>query len=52
MKQVVIEVKRDGKVVVVSCPTKVEVIIRYPKRRSIRKLLRTALYHIRRFLHI
>jgi hypothetical protein len=46
VKQVVIEVRR-GKVHVVSCPTKVQVIIRKPKRRSFKKLYRTFLYHLK-----
>lgn len=46
MKQVIIEV-RNGKAVVVSCPKKIEVIIREPKKRSLRKIYRTYLYHLK-----
>jgi hypothetical protein len=49
MRHVVIEM-RNGEPVVVSCPKKIEVIIRKPKKRTIKKHLKTAIYHIKTIL--
>jgi hypothetical protein len=49
MKRVVIGMK-NGKPFVMSCPGKIEVVFKTAPRRSIRKLYRTGLYHIRTLL--
>lgn len=51
MRPVVIEMK-NGKPIVVSCPKKVQVVIREPKKKGFKKQLRTGLYHIKTFLDI
>ncbi|WP_157950887.1 hypothetical protein [Peribacillus acanthi] len=51
MRPVVIEMVK-GKPVIVSCPKKVQVIIREPKKRGFKKQLRTGLYHVKTFLGI
>jgi hypothetical protein len=51
MKQVVIEMVK-GVPVVKSCPRKIKVIIRHPKKRGLKKQLRTVLYHIKTFVGI
>jgi hypothetical protein len=48
MKHVVIEM-RKGEPVVVSCPKKVEVIFRKPKKRTLKKRYKTALYYVKSF---
>lgn len=47
MKRVVIGVK-NGVPYVISQPTKIEVVIRLEKRRSLRKIMRTIWYHIKK----
>lgn len=51
MKQVVIEMVK-GQPVIKHCPKKVEVIIRYPKKKGIKKQLKTVLYHVKSFVGI
>jgi hypothetical protein len=51
MRPVVIEMVK-GKPVVVSCPKKVEVIFRQPKKKSFKKQLKTGIYHIKSFMGI
>ena len=51
MRPVVIEIQ-DGKPVVVSCPKKVQVIIREPKKRTMKKRWRTAVYRIKTLLGV
>jgi hypothetical protein len=46
MKRVIIEI-RKGKPHVISCPNKIEVIFRTPKKRSFRKVMRTWAYRIK-----
>jgi hypothetical protein len=49
MKKVIIEM-RKGQPVIVSCPKKVEVVFRQPKKKTLQKQYRTALYHVKSFL--
>lgn len=51
MRPVVIEM-RGNKPVVVSCPKKVQVIIREPKKRSLRKRIKAAVYQVRKMLGV
>jgi hypothetical protein len=51
MRPVIIEMV-NGKPVVVSCPKKVEVIIRYPKKKSFKKQIKTMAYHLKSFMRI
>jgi hypothetical protein len=51
MKQVVIEMVK-GEPVVKHCPKKVEVIIRYPKKKSFIKQIKTMAYHLKSFMGI
>lgn len=46
MRPVVIEM-RDGKPFVVSCPKKVQVIIREPKKRTMKKRIKTMVYQVK-----
>jgi hypothetical protein len=48
MRPVVIETVK-GKPVVKSCPKKVQVIIREPKKRGLKKGFKTMTYHIKSF---
>lgn len=49
MRRVVIGMK-NGKPYVIACPSKVEVVFRETPRKSIRKLWRTCVYHMRTLL--
>lgn len=51
MRPVIIEMVK-GKPVVVSCPRKVQVIIREPKKRSLKKRSKTMIYKVKVFLGI
>ncbi|WP_175596784.1 hypothetical protein [Bacillus sp. MRMR6] len=51
MRPVVIEM-RKGKPVVISCPKKVQLIIREPKKKSFKKELKTLVYHIKTILGV
>jgi hypothetical protein len=51
MKQVVIEMV-NGEPVVKHCPKKVEVVIRYPKKKSLKKQIKTMAYQIKSFVGI
>jgi hypothetical protein len=51
MRPVVIEMVK-GKPVVISCPKKVQVIIREPKRRPLKKQLKTFAYQVKSFLGV
>jgi hypothetical protein len=51
MKQVIIEMV-NGVPVVKSKPRKVEVIIRHPKKKSLEKKFKTALFYIKTFVGI
>jgi hypothetical protein len=51
MRPVVIEMHK-GKPVVVSCPKKVQVIIREPKKRSWNKRIKTLIYLVKTFLGV
>ncbi|MFJ5716504.1 hypothetical protein [Neobacillus sp. NPDC093127] len=51
MKHVVIEM-RKGEPVVVSCPKKIQVIIRKPKKRSFKKRIKTMAYRVKIFLGV
>jgi hypothetical protein len=51
MRPVVIEM-RDGKPVVVSCPRKVQVIIREPKKKTFKKRIKTMVYQMKSFMGI
>jgi hypothetical protein len=51
VKQVVIEMV-NGEPVVKHCPGKVEVIIRQPKKRSLKKRIKTMVYQIKVFAGI
>lgn len=46
MKQVIIGIDKKGKPYVMSAPKKVEVIFKEPKKRSLKKRLKTFLYHL------
>jgi hypothetical protein len=49
MKQVVIEMV-NGDPVVRYCPRKVEVIIRYPKKKKFMKRVKTMVYKVKSFI--
>jgi hypothetical protein len=49
MRPVVIEMQ-NGKPVVVSCPKKVTVIIREPKKRTMKKRWQAAVYRVKAFM--
>jgi hypothetical protein len=51
MRPVVIEIVK-GKPVVVSCPKKVQVIIREPKKKGLKKRLKTLAFQVKSFLGI
>ncbi|CAG9608076.1 hypothetical protein [Pseudoneobacillus rhizosphaerae] len=51
MRPVVIEMVK-GKPIVVSCPKKVQVIIREPKKRSLKKRIKTMVYQVKSFFGI
>jgi hypothetical protein len=51
MKRVVIEMV-NGEPVVKHCSKKVEVVIRYPKKKSLKKQIKTIAYHIKSFVGI
>jgi hypothetical protein len=51
MKQVVIEMK-NGVPTIKHCPKKIEVIIRYEKKKTLKKRFKTALYHMKSFVGI
>ncbi|MDF2650161.1 MAG: hypothetical protein K0Q73_5966 [Paenibacillus sp.] len=46
MRPVVIEMQK-GKPVVVSCPKKVQVIFREPKKRTMKKRIKTFVYQVK-----
>ena len=51
MKHVVIEMRKEGPVVV-SCPKKIRVVFRNPKKRSMKKRIKPAAYKIRTFFGV
>lgn len=51
MKTVIIEMI-DNKPVIKSKPRKVEVLIKYPKKRGLKKRIKTGLYHVKSFLKL
>jgi hypothetical protein len=51
MRHVVIEI-RKGEPIVVSCPKKIEVIIRKPKKKTLKKHFKTMAYHLKTFLGV
>lgn len=51
MRQVVIGFDENGQPYVVSKPTKVQVIFKQPKPRTLKKRLRTWLYQLRKAVH-
>jgi hypothetical protein len=51
MRPVIIEMQ-NGKPVIVSCPRKVQVIIREPKKRTLKKRIKTLAYQVKSFLGI
>jgi hypothetical protein len=50
MRPVVIEIDSRGNYKVISCPRKCEVIVRTPKKKTFKKRLKTALYHVKSFM--
>lgn len=50
MKTVIVEIGKDGRPYIASCPKKVRVIIKEPKKHGFRKQLRTLAYRTKSFL--
>jgi hypothetical protein len=50
MKQVIIEIGKDGRPFVAYAPKKIEVLFREPKKHGFRKQLRTLAYKTKSFL--
>lgn len=47
MKKVIISVDSKGQFYVVSAPKKIEVVFKEPKKKTLKKRIKTFLYHLR-----